>query len=175
MKFVIALFLLSTSIGAQDTTKTPADTTRPFVKGGVYDKPYQSLLLGRTAIGGYAEAHARWQEIEGLKDDAGFEAKRFNLFTSTKVSDWVRLGAEIEFEEGGREIKLEFAAIDIILHPTLTLRGGMVLSPLGKFNLSHDSPLNEFTDRPLVATDRAIRNPAPRGDSTIPPRSVSVG
>ena len=153
MKFVTALVLLTTSLGAQDTTKTPADTARPFVKGGVYDKPYQSQLLGRTAIGGYAEAHARWQEIEGLKDDAGFEAKRFNLFTSTKVSDWVRLGAELEFEDGGRKITIEFAAIDIILHPTLTLRGGMVLSPLGKFNLSHDSPLNEFTDRPLVATD----------------------
>src|SRR5262249_42564994 len=33
------------------------------------------------------------------------------------------------------------------------LRGGMLLSPLGKFNLSHDSPLNEFTDRPLVSTE----------------------
>ena len=29
----------------------------------------------------------------------------------------------------------------------------MILSPLGKFNLAHDSPLNEFTDRPLVSTD----------------------
>jgi len=28
-----------------------------------------------------------------------------------------------------------------------------VLSPLGKFNLSHDSPLNEFTDRPIVSTE----------------------
>ena len=33
------------------------------------------------------------------------------------------------------------------------LRGGMLLSPLGRFNLSHDSPLNEFTDRPLVSTE----------------------
>jgi hypothetical protein len=143
----------ATTLGAQDTSRTPSDTARPFVKGGVYDKPYQTRLLGRTAIGGYAEAHARWQEVEGLKDDAGFEAKRFNLFTSTKVSDWVRLGAELEFEDGGREIKLEYAAIDIALHPALTLRGGMLLSPLGRFNLSHDSPLNEFTDRPLVSTE----------------------
>src|SRR5688500_16518445 len=29
----------------------------------------------------------------------------------------------------------------------------MILSPLGKFNLAHDSPLNEFTDRPLVSTE----------------------
>ena len=29
----------------------------------------------------------------------------------------------------------------------------MILSPIGRFNLSHDSPLNEFTDRPLVSTE----------------------
>ncbi|MGH7444863.1 MAG: hypothetical protein ACREKM_08310, partial [Longimicrobiales bacterium] len=28
-----------------------------------------------------------------------------------------------------------------------------LLSPLGRFNLAHDSPLNEFTDRPLVSTE----------------------
>lgn len=131
-----------------------ADTLgRPFVPGGVYDKPYQSLLLGRTAIGGYAEAHARWQRVEGLREEAGFELKRFNLFTSTRVSDFVRIGAEIEFEEGGREITIEYAAIDLLVHPALTIRGGIVLSPLGRFNLSHDSPRNEFTDRPLVSTE----------------------
>jgi hypothetical protein len=139
--------------GAQQRD-TVADTTRrPFVRGGVYDKPFQTRLFGRTAIGGYAEAHARWEEVEGLRDEAGFEAKRFNLFTHTRVSDFVRIGAELEFEEGAQEIKLEFAAIDLLFAPAFALRGGMILSPLGKFNLAHDSPLNEFTDRPLVATE----------------------
>jgi hypothetical protein len=136
-----------------DTTRAAPDTGRPFVRGGVYDKPFQSHLLGRTAIGGYAEAHARYQRVDGLKDDAGFEAKRFNLFSATTVSDYVRIAAELEFEDGGREIKLEYAAIDFRLHPSVALRGGMLLSPLGRFNLSHDSPLNEFTDRPLVSTE----------------------
>lgn len=137
--------------GVKDSVRP--DTVRPFVPGGVYDKPYQTRLFGRTAIGGYAEAHARWQRVEGLREEAGFEAKRFNLFTSTRVSDFVRIGAELEVEDGGAEIKLEYAAIDFIVHPRVTIRGGMILSPLGRFNLSHDSPLNEFTDRPLVATE----------------------
>lgn len=137
----------------RDTMAVRDTTSRPFVRGGVYDKPHQTRLIGRTAFGGYAEAHARWEQVEGLKDEAGFEAKRFNLFANSRVSDMVRLGAELEFEEGGEEVKLEFAAIDFIVHPTFTVRGGMILSPLGRFNLSHDSPLNEFTDRPLVATD----------------------
>ena len=133
---------------------TVRDTTaRPFVRGGVYDKPYQNRLFGRTAIGGYAEAHARWQEVEGLKDDAGFEARRFNLFTNTRVSDFVRIGAEIEIEDGGAEVKLEYAAMDLLISPAFVLRGGMILSPLGKFNLAHDSPLNEFTDRPRVSEE----------------------
>lgn len=151
---VIGLLLLTMSAAAAHAQEPDtAKAERPFVRGGMYDKPHQTRLFGRTTIGGYAEAHARWQRIEGLKDDAGFEAKRFNLFTNTTVSDFVRIGAELEFEDGGREIKLEYAAIDVRIHPSLTLRGGMVLSPLGRFNLSHDSPLNEFTDRPLVSTE----------------------
>lgn len=145
--------LPSRTHGQQPDTTARDSTSRPFVRGGVYDKPYQNRLFGRTAIGGYAEAHARWQEVEGLKDDAGFEARRFNLFTNTRVSDFVRIGAEIEIEEGGQEVKLEYAAMDLLVAPTLVFRGGMILSPLGKFNLAHDSPLNEFTDRPLVSTE----------------------
>ena len=151
------LSLHATVGGAQqrDTTRRPAaaDTTRPFVRGGVYDKPFQTRLLGRTTIGGYAEAHARYQRVDGVREEAGFEAKRFNIFANSRVSDFVRFAAELEFEDGASEILLEFAAIDLRIHQAFTLRGGMLLSPLGRFNLSHDSPLNDFTDRPLVATD----------------------
>ena len=143
---------ISTAHAQRDTTARNT-TERPFVRGGVYDKPYLTRLGGRTTLGGYAEVHARLERVDGQRDDAGFEAKRFNLFTNARVSDFVRIGAEVEFEDGGSEIKLEYAAIDVRIHPSLTLRGGMLLSPLGKFNLAHDSPLNEFTDRPLVSTE----------------------
>jgi hypothetical protein len=59
----------------------------------------------------------------------------------------------LEFEEGGEEITIEYAAMDIGIHPALSIRAGIILSPLGRFNLSHDSPRNEFTDRPLVSTE----------------------
>ena len=163
--WLVSAFCFSASavtvLGAQerDTTRTRRDSTRadtidrPFVRGGVYDKPFLTRLGGRTAIGGYAEAHARYERVDGLRDAAGFELRRFNLFTSTRVSDFVRIAAELEFEDGGRELTIEFAAVDLRIHPSLTLRAGMLLSPLGKFNLSHDSPVNEFTDRPVVSTD----------------------
>jgi hypothetical protein len=143
--------LAGTALAAQ---QPPADTAAaPFVRGGVYDKPYLTTLLGRTALGGYAEADARWERVDGLTEELGFVAKRFNLFTATRVSDFVRIGAELEVEEGGEEISLEYAAIDVIFHPAATLRAGMILAPLGRFNLAHDSPMNEFADRPLVSTE----------------------
>ena len=30
------------------------------------------------------------------------------------------------------------------------IRAGILLMPVGKFNLLHDSPLNDLTDRPMV-------------------------
>lgn len=153
---LVALLLTAPSAAAQQRDTTRGDTSRverPFVRGGVYDKPFENRLGSRTAFGGYAEAHARHERADGATEESGFVAKRFNLFASARVSDVVRFASELEFEEGGEEIKLEFAAIDLRIHPAFALRGGMILSPLGRFNLSHDSPLNEFTDRPLVSTE----------------------
>src|SRR5262245_9173429 len=98
----------SPAFGQRDTTTARDTTERPFIRGGVYDKPFLTRLGGRTAIGGYAEAHARFERVDGQRDESGFEAKRFNLFTNTRVSDFVRIGAELEFEDGGEEIKLGY-------------------------------------------------------------------
>ena len=156
MKPALPLLLLlhAVPLAAQDSAQAPArPPQRPFVEGGTYDRPYLAHLAGRTAIGGYAEAHARWHQADGLTEEAGFSLKRWNIFTATQVSDFVRIGAELEFEDGGEEIKLEYAAIDIGIHQAVSIRGGMLLSPLGKFNLAHDSPRNETVDRPLVSTE----------------------
>ncbi len=155
LRRLYSLMLLGLFLPGANAMGQEQDTLviRPFVRGGVYDRPYLTRLLGRTAIGGYAEMHARWQRVDGLTEERGFQLKRWNLFTATDVSDFVRISAEVEFEEGGEEITIEFAAIDLRIAPSFTIRGGMLLSPLGRFNLAHDSPLNEFTDRPLVSTE----------------------
>ena len=151
---LVAATVLTAPASAQEEQKDTASTTaRPFVEGGAYDKPYMTRLFGRTAIGGYAEAHARWEQADGVTEELGFELKRWNIFTSTQVNDFIRIGAELEFEELAEEITLEFAAIDFTVHPSFTVRAGAILSPLGRFNLSHDRPRNEFTDRPLVSTE----------------------
>ncbi|MDA1191332.1 MAG: hypothetical protein O3A46_06565, partial [Candidatus Poribacteria bacterium] len=103
--------------------------------------------------GGYIDAQYRFERENGVTDEATFVLERFNVFTFTPVSDRVRVASELEIEEGGEEIKLELATVDFEAHPSLNLRAGMILSPLGKFNLAHDSPANDLTDRPLVSVE----------------------
>ena len=61
--------------------------------------------------------------------------------------------AEVEFEDGGKEVRVGSRADRSAASSTFNPRGGMLLVPLGRFNLAHDAPRNEFTDRPLIATD----------------------
>ena len=126
---------------------------RPFIKGGVYDKPYLFKSSSRRAsIGGYTEAHFRYEREEGITEELTFVPKRFNIFTFASISERFSTSAELEFEEGTEEILLEFGILDFEVHEMFTFRGGMLLTPLGKFNLAHDSPANKMTDRPLVST-----------------------
>lgn len=137
-------------------TSQESDTTKPsrsFVRGGVYDKPFVTNAFSKTAIGGYMEAVWKLEREEGVTEEITFEARRFNLFTYSSLSSRTKFFTEIEFEHGTEEIAIEFAALDFEIHPSLIFRGGIILSPLGKFNLTHDAPLNEFTDRPLVSTE----------------------
>ncbi len=141
-----------------ETAMTPdsSDTSRrgePLVSGGYSDKPFITRLGGRTAVGGYAEAEFRYEREGGITEEVTFVPRRFNIFTHSVVSDRVTIGAEIEFEEMGEEIKLESATIDFMVHEALSFRGGVLLSPLGKFNLAHDAPFNDLVERPLVSTD----------------------
>jgi hypothetical protein len=149
MSRIAALIVLVSSVAvAQDDSLRQ----RPFVVGGYFDKPFVTRLFGRTTIGGYIEAVWKFERVEGITEALSFEARRFNLFTHSVVSDRIRVASELEFEHGTEEIKLEFAFVDFEIHPAASFRGGIILSPLGKFNLAHDSPLNQLTERPLVST-----------------------
>ncbi len=147
----IAPSLHGRAVADADTVAT--SETRPLVAGGYDDKPHLRGLFGRIAVGGYAELHAVWQREDGATEEAGFLLKRWNLLAATRVSDHVHVWSEVEIEEGGKEVRLELAQIDFLLDHRVNLRAGMLLVPLGRFNLAHDSPRNEFTDRPLLATD----------------------
>jgi hypothetical protein len=126
------------------------------IRSDMYGRPYL-VRAGASAfdlaIGGYFDFVGAHQVDQGIDDGWSFEARRFNLFFTSQIAHAVRLTSEIEFEHGTKEIKLETAAVDILFHHALNLRAGILLSPLGKFNIAHDSPIYDIVDRPLVSTE----------------------
>ncbi|MGR3310578.1 MAG: hypothetical protein ACUZ77_07350 [Candidatus Brocadiales bacterium] len=122
-------------------------------------KPFLSRMGRNTFIGGYMDMEFHAFE-EGGKNNS-FRQHRLIPFIYSDISDRVKFATEIEFEDGGPqnnrgdgELKIEFATIDFLIREEINLRAGIILSPLGKFNLVHDSPLQDLTDRPMV--NRAI-------------------
>lgn len=103
-------------------------------------------------MGGYLEANTQYAQTDGITDGFTFQARRLTLFFSSTISHRIKFLSEIEFEDGAKEINVEFAAMDIEFDPLLNLRGGIILNPIGAFNQNHDSPRWDFIDRPLSST-----------------------
>ncbi len=49
-------------------------------------------------------------------------------------------------------MQIEFAQLDYLVNEAINIRAGILLMPVGKFNLLHDSPLNDLVDRPMVSS-----------------------
>jgi hypothetical protein len=120
-------------------------------------KPFLRRMGRNTYVGGYMDHELRFSE----NGDNTFDQHRLIPFIYSDVSDRVKFATEIEIEHGGPqttggvgsepgEIKIEFVTMDFLITDWLNYRAGIILSPLGKFNLVHDSPLQDLTDRPMV-------------------------
>jgi hypothetical protein len=133
--------------------RVPADTAKQTMNmDAVYSRPFITVGKLPVSLGGYMEAN--WQHLgtDGISEGHQFQFRRVTLFVASTIGKKLKFLSEIEFEDGGKEIAVEFAALDIELHPLLNLRGGMILNPIGAFNQNHDGPKWEFTDRPIAAT-----------------------
>src|SRR5881296_2371982 len=129
----------------------------------VYAKPF--VAAPKAIVGGYMDIQYRSQRKASIENGFGgitnnFDQQRFVPFIFADITEHVKFASEIEIEhgireEGGRdrelEFGLEFAHIDYLVREPFNLRAGILLLPIGKFNLLHDSPLNDLTDRPLVS------------------------
>lgn len=135
---------------AQADTIQAADTV--MAQEGVYNRPFITSV-GRTAIGGYVEGNTNWFKEDGVGEGFSMELRRFNIFLFSTISPRIRLISELEFKHGTEEIELETALIDFRVSPSLVLRGGILLPPIGFFNQNHDSPKWNFVERPLVSTE----------------------
>lgn len=133
--------------------KNAADTGKYKLNmDAVYNRPFLSAGKMPVALGGYLEANTQYSGTDGISDGFSFQMRRLTLFVSSTIAKKIKFLSEIEFEDGTREINLEFCALDLELHPLLNLRGGIVMNPIGGFNQNHDGPRWDFIDRPFSAT-----------------------
>jgi len=135
-------------------------------------------LMDRVKLGGYGSFRYENDSLDNL--NSTFTYRRFVLTTEAKIAPRLRFYLELEYErfrklelersanpadqgfqveqaiEGtdGSEISIEQAWLQYDFTDWLSLRGGAVLVPLGRFNLRHDDNLWNLPRRSLV--DRGV-------------------
>jgi hypothetical protein len=125
----------------------------------IYAKPF--LSFPKATLGGYADVQYNVLSRGNLDNPSrnSFGVMRLVPFIYADITDHVKFAAELEIERGGTDapqkgdgsIQIEFAQLDYLVNEMLNIRGGILLMPVGKFNLLHDSPLNDLVDRPMVS------------------------
>jgi hypothetical protein len=118
----------------------------------VFNRPMLSTKKLPVTLGGYMEVDWQKSSTDGVDEGHQFQFRRFTIFMASTITSRIRFLSELEFEDGTKEIALEFAAIDIELLPLMNFRAGIITNPIGAFNQNHDGPKWEFTDRPISAT-----------------------
>ena len=150
------LFSMETNAQIDSTLlkRVPVDTSKNLLNmDAVYNRPFLQIGKLPVSVGGYIEADYGYIGEDGVTDGHSFRVPRMTLFVASSIHRKIKFLSEIEFEEGGEEVAIEFAALDINLHPLINLRGGILMNPIGAFNQNHDGPKWEFVERPLAATD----------------------
>lgn len=153
----LLLTIITVSATAQSDTsvikRIPPDSSKLNMNmDAVYNRPFLQVGKVPVSLGGYVEANSSYFQTDGITEGLSFQLPRLTIFVASSIKNRIKFLSEIELEEGGREINIEFASMDIQLHPLLNLRGGVIMNPIGSFNQNHDGPKWEFISRPISAT-----------------------
>ena len=135
-------------------SRFPTDTSKALLNmDAAYNRPFLTVNKMPVALGGYLEANSFYSSADGVSEGLSFQARRLTMFMSASITKRIKFLSEMEFEDGTKEIGIEFAAMDVAFHPALNFRGGIVMNPIGAFNQNNDGPKWEFVERPDVAVN----------------------
>lgn len=122
--------------------------------GGAWAAPVlgEGLDVASVQIHGYGEFHYNNPRTGTMSSGAGNRADvpRFVLGWAYDFTPNLRVDGEIDFEHAAREPELEYAQIDYDLSPSITLRVGSLLMPVGPLNEFHEPPTFYSVERPYV-------------------------
>ena len=103
-------------------------------------------LINRTRVGGYLDL----EFTDFRHQNSTFDNHRLIVQVSSYIHERIFFNSEIEYEHAAGELKVEQAYLDFLIHDMINFRGGVVLMPLGKLNILHDSDARDLTLRPLA-------------------------
>jgi hypothetical protein len=154
---IVGFLIASSHLLAQaDTTmlvRVPVDTDPMAMNmDAIYNRPF--LKFGRVpaAVGGFVDSNSSYFVTDGETDGLSFQIPCLTVFMSSSLTKRIKFLTEVEFEGSTKRVNLDYAAVDIELHPLVNLRGGVIINPIGGFNQNHDGPRWEFVSRPISAT-----------------------
>ncbi|NRA94824.1 MAG: hypothetical protein HRU14_01295 [Planctomycetes bacterium] len=131
--------------------------------GRLIEEKTEDLVLNSKAPRRSAIDLSGYFDLEFRDDNAGDKATEFDhhrliLKAHSDITQVIAFDMELEIEGGGvgaghltsSEIIVEFAELSFRMSELFNLKAGVLLAPFNRFNLLHDSPLQDLTDRPLV-------------------------
>jgi hypothetical protein len=160
---------------ATEPARSAPQLEKPPATPAAPSPAYGNILPGVRA-GGYGSFRFEASSLKDVGDT--FTFRRFVLSLDAAIAERLRSAVEVEFErftslelerntsssnggltveqaiEGSNntEISLEQAWLEYELAPWLRFNGGMVLVPMGRFNLHHDDNLWDLPRRSLIDT-----------------------
>ena len=103
-------------------SRFPTDTSKALLNmDAAYNRPFLTVNKMPVALGGYLEANSFYSSADGVSEGLSFQARRLTMFMSASITKRIKFLSEMEFEDGTKEIGIEFAAMDVAFHPALNL------------------------------------------------------
>ncbi|MCB0632994.1 MAG: hypothetical protein KDD15_24820, partial [Lewinella sp.] len=93
--------------------RNPQDTSfqKSMNMDAIYNRPFLQVGKLPVSIGGYLEAHYQYMGEDGITEGHSFQIPRMTIFLASSIHRKIKFLSEIELEEGGKEIAIEFAAL----------------------------------------------------------------
>lgn len=129
---------------------SPASKDARFYRPTVFQMETER---GFFSLGGYAEANSQYFVTDGETEGFHFQFRQLHVIAqSTMLNDRVHFIADIGYDSNSQQFNLVEAAMNIQFDKAFSLRGGVILPPLGYFNQNGDGPISDFIDWPLSSS-----------------------
>lgn len=125
------------------------------VPANLYINSAEKMLMtnGNLKIGGYGEAHYNQPISSEQKKNGILDIHRFVMMLGYQFNDELQFVTELEFEHVV-EFYVEQAFLQYKLNKSISIRGGLILTPMGIVNEYHEPTTFNGVERPQI--DNAI-------------------